>query len=288
MIEIKKAILEDIFPERERRYYRKYDFGLVLVIGGGGFYSGSPALSALAALRSGADIVRIFSPRRAADIIASFSPDLAAYPLPGSWLSQEHLPLLLGQTKSAKDVSRANTAVVIGGGAGRSEETKKTVLKYLSQIDVPAVIDAGAIHALGDKPEIVKEKPFLITPHAYEFLVLTKKKIYGLSAKEKQEIVREEAKRLKTTILLKDKPDIISNGKKIALNKVGSPYMSVGGIGDVLAGICGALMSRGVSPFIAAQAATYIVGRAGELAAQRLKEGMLATDVIDSIPQAIH
>ena len=288
-MEVNEEILKELFKERkEGQYFRKYDFGLVLVIGGGEFYSGSPALSAMAAMRTGCDMVRVVSPKRAADIIASFSPNLAAYPLEGKWLEEKHLSTLVSMTESAKTVSRGNMAVVIGGGAGRSEETKKTIVDYLSHIDVPAVLDASAIYAAGDNPEIIKGKPFLMTPHTFEFFVMTKREIYKLSHEEKQVAVKEEAERMETTILLKEKPDIISNGKEIALNRMGTPYMSVGGTGDVLAGVCGALMSRQIDPFIAAQAAVYITCKAGEKAAKKLKESLLPTDIIDVIPEILH
>ena len=118
MIEVTKNILKNIYKERPADV-RKYDFGLLLVIGGSEFYSGSPALSALAAFKSGVDMVRIIAPKRAADIIASFSPNLAAYPLEGNWLTKKHLATLISMTESAKAVSRGNAAVVIGGGMGR-------------------------------------------------------------------------------------------------------------------------------------------------------------------------
>ncbi len=63
--------------------------------------------------------------------------------------------------------------------------------------------------------------------------------------------------------------------------------MTVGGCGDTLAGICGALLSRGVNIFEAAQAGAYINGKAGEIAAKKLGEGMTATDLIEAIPEAI-
>lgn len=286
MITVTKNILKDIYKERPRDS-KKYDFGLLIVIGGSEFYSGSPALSALAAFKSGCDMVRIIAPKRAADIIASFSPNLAAYPLEGRWLERKHLATLLEMTESAKAVSYGKTAVVIGGGMGRSEETQKTILEYLEQISVPVVIDADAIHALGEKPEIVLNKLFLFTPHTYEFFVLTGRKVYKLPEEEKIKAVQEEASRLQTTILLKGQTDIISNGKEVALNKTGSPYLTKGGTGDSLAGICGALLARGIEPFLAAQAAIYINGKAGELAAHKKKEGLLATDLIEAIPEVI-
>jgi len=286
MIQVTKNILKQIYKKRPPEA-RKYDFGLLLVIGGSEFYSGSPALSALAAFKSGVDMVRIVAPKRAADIIATFGPDLAAYPLEGDWLKKEHLATLLTLTESAKAVSRGKTAVVIGGGAGRSEETQETILEYLSQVSLPVVIDADAIHALGKNPEIIKGKPFLVTPHTYEFFVLTKKEIYQLPEEEKIKMVQEEAARLQTTILLKGPIDIISDGKEVALNKTGSPFMTVGGMGDTLAGIAGALMARGITPFESAQAAAYINGKGGELAGKKLGESVMATDLIEAIPEVV-
>lgn len=286
MKKVTGSVLKDIYTKRPPSV-RKYDYGLLLVIGGSEFYSGSPALSAMAAFRAGVDMVKIIAPKRAADIIASFSPDLAAYPLPGDWLTKEHLATLISMTESAKVVSRGKTAVVIGGGMGRSEETQEAILEYLSQVSVPVVIDADAIHALEKNPEIVKGKPFLITPHAFEFFILTGKEVYQLSDEEKIKIVQDEAQRLQTTILLKGPTDIISNGSEVALNKTGSPFMTKGGTGDTLAGIAGALMARGISPFEAGQAAAYINGLAGDLAAKKFGESLMATDLIEEIPNVI-
>ena len=286
MTTVTKKILKKIYKVRPPDS-KKYDFGLLIVIGGSEFYSGSPALSAMAAFKSGVDMVRIIAPQRAADIIASFSPDLAAYPLEGKWLERKHVAILVSMTESAKIVSHGKTAVVIGGGMGRTEETQEAILEYLSQVDIPIVIDADAIHALAKNPEIISGKNFLITPHTYEFFILTKKEIYRLPEKEKIKHVREEAGRLKTTILLKGRTDIISNGKEVALNKTGSPFLTKGGTGDTLAGIAGAILARGIDPFTAAQAAAYINGRTGEIVAQKMGEGLLATELIKVIPEVL-
>ncbi len=286
MIKVTKNILKNIYKKRPQEVH-KYDYGFLTVIGGSEFYSGSPALAAMAAFKSGVDMVQILAPKRAADIIASFSPNLASYPLKGCWLDREDLATILSMTKSAKAVAKGKTAVVIGGGMGRSEETQETILEYLSQISVPVVIDADAIHAVAKKPEIISGKDFLITPHNYEFFILTGKEVTEKTQEEKIKLVQEEAKRLQTTILLKGKVDIISDGKEVALNEVGSPFLSVGGTGDTLAGICGGLIAQGVKPFEAAQAAAYINGKAGEIAALKLKEGLTATDLIEAIPEVL-
>ena len=286
MIEVTKDILKKIYKPRPRNS-KKYDFGLLIVIGGSEFYSGSPALAAMAAFKAGVDMVRIIAPKRAADIIASFSPNLAAYPLEGAYLTKKHLATLLSMTESAKVVARGNTAVVIGGGMGRSEETKRAILEYLEKVQVPVVIDADAIHALSEKPEIISGRNFLITPHTYEFFVLTGKEVYKLPEEEKIKMVCQEAARLQTTILLKGPTDIISDGKEVALNRTGCSLMTVGGMGDTLAGIAGALLARRVDLFSAGQAAAFVNGLAGESAGKKLGESVTATDLIDEIPNVL-
>lgn len=286
MAKVTKDILKDIYKKRLEKS-RKYDFGLVLIIGGSDFYSGPPAFSALAAFRAGADMTRIVAPKRAADIIASFSPNLAAYPLDGKWLSMCHLATLLSMTESARAVSNGKMAVVIGGGVGRDEETQEVIKEYLSRVNVPVVIDADAIHAVAEKPEVLAGKPFLLTPHTYEFFILTKREVYKSSEEEKIKAVLEESARLKTTILLKGAVDIISDGKEVALNKTGTAYMTKGGCGDTLAGICAAILARGADTFLAAQAAAYINGKAGEIASAKTKEGFLATELIEAIPEVL-
>jgi len=288
MEKITKDILKKVFPERPKeKYFKKYNFGLLIVIGGSDFYSGSPALVAMAAFKAGVGMVNILAPKRAADIIASFSPNLAAYPLEGKWLTKEHLSILLERTEAAKLVADGNVAVAIGGGLGRSKETQETIIEYLSKIDVPVVIDADAIYAVSKAPQIIKENKFIFTPHAYEFFVLTGREVYKLSLEEKVKIVKEEAARLKAVILLKGKPDIISNGKEVALCYEGTPYMAVGGTGDTLTGICGALLARKVDLFLAAKASAYLNGKAGEVASKKLKDSLTATDVIEAIPEVL-
>ncbi len=290
MIETNEKLLKGIYkPRKKDQYFRKYDFGFCFIISGSEYYSDSPALSAMAALESGVDRVRVIAPRRAADIVASFSPELTAYPLEGKWLAERHLSVLLSMIQSAKSVSRGNFSVVIGKGLGRSQHSQDVILKTISKISVPMVLDGDAIHALAEKPSVIQDKKCIITPHSFEFFILTGKKVYGLSQEEKIKIVKEEAKKIGVTIILKGMPDIISNGEEVALNNTGSPYMSVGGTGDILAGICGSLLSRKkLDPFVVAQAAAFISGKAGELGADELKEGLTAMDVIKFIPKVLH
>jgi len=286
MQKVTKDILNEVYSPRPEDT-KKYDFGLVLVIGGGEFYTGAPALSALAAYKAGADVVRVIAPKRAADIIASFSPVLVAYGLHGDYLLKEHLATLLSRAEAAKEVAHGKVAVVIGGGLGRTEETQETVLEFLRQVIIPVVIDADALHAVAKDPSVLLGKPFVITPNTFEFELVTKREVRSLAKEDRESVVATEAARLKTTILLKVKTDIISNGQETLLNETGNPYLSIGGTGDTLAGIVGALLARGISPLKAGGAGAYINGRAGEIAAKDKKDSLIATDLLEAISQVV-
>ncbi|MDP3982433.1 MAG: NAD(P)H-hydrate dehydratase [bacterium] len=286
IITVSKNDIQLVYPDRSGEV-NKYDYGLVTVIGGSEFYSGAPALSALAAFRGGADMARVIAPRRAADIIASFSPILAAYPLEGSHITPGHVPTLVALAESSWEVSRQKACVVIGGGLGRSEETLMAMRDFLLQTSLPVVADADALYAIAENPEGYRGRNLVVTPNVFEFSLLTKRNIRELSLEERISVVQEEASRLGMIILLKGKTDIISDGSRVILNEEESSYLSVRGVGDTLSGILAALLARGVEPVQAGAVAAYINARAGSLASKEKRDGLVATDLIDYIPQAI-
>ncbi|MBU4503042.1 MAG: NAD(P)H-hydrate dehydratase [Nanoarchaeota archaeon] len=271
---IRKKILKEVYKKRKPSAH-KYDFGHLLIIGGSKMYSGSPALAGLAAYRTGVDIVTIAAPERSANIIAGFSPDLITYPLKGDYVNQKHLKDILRLAKN-KD------AIVIGGGIERHKQTSSAIVSFLRKIRLPCVIDADAIHSVAKQKNVLK-KYFVLTPHEKEFYDLTGKNPRGKKLNERIILVKKAAAKLKAIILLKGNIDIISDGKEVILNKTGNPYMTKGGTGDTLAGIVGSLLAQGVKPIIAAAAAAYINGKAGEIASKNKKQALMATDLINSI-----
>jgi hydroxyethylthiazole kinase-like uncharacterized protein yjeF len=273
MNEINSLILEKVFKKRENWSY-KYDYGSLLIIGGSKLYHGSPALAGLSALRSGVDLVTVIAPERAANLIASSSPDLITYPLKGNYINKRHVPTIMKFCEN-------KTAVVIGGGLCRDKKTLAAIKELMKRINLPTVIDADAIYAL-DKN--ILKKNFLITPHSREFYIMSGIRL-GRFLSKRIESVKKASSLMKSTILLKGFVDIISDGKRAAVNRTGNPYMTKGGTGDTLAGICGSLLAQGISPFNAACAAAYINGKAGDFAAREKKQGLLATDLIAKIPK---
>jgi len=286
-VTISKEILDKIYIKRPENS-RKYDFGYLLIVGGSEYYSGAPAMAAMAAFAAGVDMVRIIAPRRASDIIATFSPMLATSPLEGPRLLRGDVGSLLEAVESIKVFSEGKCAVVIGGGIGRSPETMEAVRDFIQGLNgVPTVIDADAIRPLAQNIEILKGKNLIFTPHAKEFCDLTGNKVNGRSEEDLIQLVQDQAASLGVGIVLKGKTDIISDGVNVAANVTGNALMTKGGTGDTMAGITGALLARGVGLFDAACAAAYINGAAGDLAGSRRGESVTAMDLIDDIPNVL-
>lgn len=251
----------------------KGDAGRVLVIGGGA-YSGAPALAALAALRAGADIVTVAAPKSVSNIIASFSPNLIVRALSGDRLVEEDIHVI-------SELIKKHDVVVIGMGLGTEGATLEAVKKIVPMC-VKAVIDADALI-----PDVLQagHREIILTPHAGEM-----KRLSDVDVPEdenrKLAFVRDFAKDNDLTVLLKGRMDIISDGIEVRANRTGNAGMTVGGTGDVLAGITGALFAKH-DAFSAACAAAFINGAAGDLAFAEFGYGLLATDVIDRIHEVM-
>lgn len=269
--------LKKLYPKRDL-WSHKGQFGYVLIVAGSRQYSGSPVFNGMAALRAGSDLITIIGPKRAMNIAATFAPDIITYPLENE-LELKFVPKILSLTKSFQ-------SLIIGCGLNRNEKTYQAIREIIKNTNIPMVIDAEAIRAIAKQKEIVKNKKIIITPHSEEFRILTGEKIKA-EIKDRKVKIKKWADKLKVVILTKGHLDILSDGKRVALNETGSPFMTKGGFGDTLSGICGSLLARGIKPFEAAQAAAYINGRAGELACKKYGEGVLASDIFEFIPLVI-
>lgn len=252
----------------KRTYHRfstghKGTHGKILVIGGGP-YSGAPALTAMAAYAAGADLVNIVVPETVYGIVASFSPNLIVKKVKGDEISVEHIEQL-------KDIVKKFHVVVMGMGSENMSEFSQEFLKYTSK----AVLDAGALI-----PQVPEGCDCIMTPHATEFM-----NAFGYEFESEKE-VKKVAKSSGATILLKSVEDVISDGEKVKINRAGNAGMTVGGTGDLLAGVAGALLSLD-EPFWSASSAAYINGRAGDMTMERMGYNYTATDMLSCIPLAI-
>lgn len=277
MFMINAAILKKVYMKRPANSH-KGDFGYLLIIAGSRKFAGAPALVARAALRAGTDVVTIAAPRRVADTTVRKMPEIITYPLDGDFLKRKHARKII-------ELSKGKDACVIGPGLSREKETLKAVEMILKKIKLPCVIDADAIYAF--KMKKVKGKRrlrnfvprFLITPHSHEFKVLTGMKATKLAVKQFSSA--------DNIILLKGNPDIISDGIRVEENWTGNPYMTKGGTGDALAGVCGSLVAQGNSLFDSACAGAYITGKAGDIVAKKRKQSLMTVEIIDAITDVI-
>jgi hydroxyethylthiazole kinase-like uncharacterized protein yjeF len=233
--------------------------GEVLVIGGGP-YQGAPWLTGLGALRAGADIVRIASP------VFEPIPDLIYERLEGERICEDHIERLINLAERA-DV------VICGNGLGtESHGVIQTVAPHCKK----AVIDADALQL----PLPVAKNETLYTPHSREFTRITG---VTLPDNTRERALVAMGAGIKGTVLLKGHIDIITDGNRVRFNRTGDPAMTVGGTGDVLAGIAGALLCH-LPAFETGCIAAYVNGRAGKVVAAERGEGMLASDLVDRIP----
>ena len=264
----------------------KGDNGRVLIVGGGPF-SGAPTLAALAALRAGADWVTVAAPRSVSGIIASFSPNVIVHPLSAEVLvEQDVLPVV--------DLVKKHDVVAIGMGLGAAKETKEAVEQIIEhETSTKIVIDADGFYGL-TLPNTADDKRIIVTPHAGEFAKMR------VNARGRHRVVPPEdelaartefvsafSRRNNVVTLMKGPVDIVSDGARVKLNGTGNAGMTVGGTGDVLAGLVAAFFAVTSDPFKAATAAAFVNGSAGDLAFESKGYGLLATDVLERIPEVL-
>ncbi len=272
---LQSSTVKKFIPERKANS-RKGDNGKVVVIGGSYIYHGAPILSSLAALRTGADLVYTCIPKINAQSTRAISPNLIVIPLVDSKLTRGAVNKLLGQIPNDID-----SATIGMGLAIQDIHALKVLVKSLLDRDVRISLDASALVSY-ILPFIVG-KNVVVTPHSGEF-----KRLFGIippdSLKERIKTVEKFAKENSVIILLKGATDIISDGNKTFLNPKKTPAMTVGGTGDVLSGIVVGLLGRNRNAFESASAAAYINGLAGKMIQKKFGLHMVATDLIEVIP----
>lgn len=269
---------KDIKLKQRKKTAHKGDFGKVLVIGGSKDYIGAPALAGLAALRSGADLSIIAAPEKVAWAINSISPDLITRKFKGDYLTLKHAPELV-------KLAMAVDCVLIG--CGISLKSQKLVKRIVKKTGTPLVIDADAIKAVS----LQDVKTAVFTPHAKELEKLLSNSGYGHinRIKDKKKKIIEIKKVIGNNIILwKGNIDKIISKNKISYNRTGNPGMTVGGTGDVLAGLVAGFIAQGHNAYESACWAAYINGKAGDLLLKKKKGySFIASDLIGDIESIV-
>lgn len=239
----------------------KGENGKVTVIGGSTDYTGAPALSAQAALRTGCDLTKIVTSEEVSDTVASYSQNLIVREYPSKYLG-------LSGVENCLEAVRWSDTAVIGPGLGKPDA--EAVEEIIGRAETPLVIDADAI-----KPALDADvSNTVFTPHRGEKQIIEKR--YGS--------VRNFVKETSNIVLVKGATDRIYSGDGVTEVEAGHPGMTVGGTGDVLAGIVAGLVAQGANLEEASVKAAEINGKVGEKAAEQYGNGLVATDLIDNIP----
>lgn len=264
---------------RERESH-KGSYGHVAVVAGSPGRSGAAVLTARGALRSGAGLVTVFTDVETAKIIDAVSIESMSRALTHRTESVAEATAQLAGFQS----------LVVGPGLADDDESYAFVRELLQKIELPVVLDASGLNAFAAAAADIASGRSLriLTPHPGELA-----RLLGTSVAEVQAnriaAARHAARVTRSVVVLKGQQSLIAEPEgNVIVNPTGNPGMATGGMGDVLAGMIGALLARDVAPVDAAQTAVYIHGFAADLMLRRGSDiGMTALDVADAIPQAI-
>ena len=271
------------FPPRAGDAF-KNRYGHLVVVGGLPGKAGAALLAAMAAVRSGAGLVTLATHHETAARIEGLHPELM---VEGPLTSKDEW--IRNDARALETVLQGKTAAVLGPGLSTRPGAAAVVAAVLES-GLPAVIDADALNLLADDPDTAAGlgPTRVITPHPGEAARL----LGGSSADVQADRVtaaRELARRTGAVAVLKGAGTVVAAPDgRLAINATGGPGLATAGSGDVLAGIVGALLARGLPPFEAACAGVYVHGRAGDLATGALTEHSVgASDVVEALAGAI-
>ncbi|MCL1888457.1 MAG: NAD(P)H-hydrate dehydratase, partial [Kiritimatiellaeota bacterium] len=262
-------VLSALLPPRDFDAH-KGNFGHVLVLGGSEEYTGAPVLTARAALAAGAGKVTLAAPAGSRASCAAAHPEIILLPMDAEIPWDKFQALVLGPGIGATDTGYSLASRVI-----RAAPEK-----------LPMVVDADALRVLYGM-HFPHPSRVVMTPHAGEAAPLLGQTASQVN-KKRAAAVNTLATKFKCTTVLKGAGTLVAQpNAMLSLNMTGNPGMAVAGSGDMLAGIVGALLARGLAQRDAARLAAWLHGAAGDFAAwRRGQEGMTTSDIISALPDA--
>jgi hydroxyethylthiazole kinase-like uncharacterized protein yjeF len=275
----------DLFPRRGR-FGSKFDSGVVAIAGGSRGLTGAPTLAALAAARAGAGYVQVAVPESAQPLLAPRLLEQMAHGLPED---DDGAHSAAGVEPFLELAARAG-AVALGPGLGRSPGAVEFAREVAARVEAPLLIDADGLNAHAGRLEDLRRRPAptLLTPHAGELGRLLERDSAEIGA-HRLAAVREAARLSGAVVLLKGDDTIVAAPDgPVAVNPGATPALATAGTGDVLSGLIGALLAKGLDPFAAAALGALAHARAGRAAAARHgADHTIAGDVIDALPDGL-
>ena len=243
----------------------KYTAGSVLVVGGSPGLTGAVCLAAEASFRADAGYVAVAVPRAALPVVETRLLEAVKAPL-----------------ERVDELAARASALAVGPGLGRGEGEHALVRRLLTEVALPAVVDADALFQL--EPDDWPAQRVL-TPHAGELGRLLGEDSTWVAAHRLAALERA-VDRFRCVVLLKGPDTLVgAPGEDVLVCASGTPALATAGTGDVLTGVIAAFLAKGMDARLAAAAGAIAHGRAARLAPQQV--GLVASDVIHALPQAL-
>ena len=264
----------------------KYSAGALLVVAGSRGTTGAPVMVVRGAQRAGCGIVFLATSEVAAPAVDLALTEALVYGVAEDeegYMRSEALEEILEHAGRA-------SALVMGPGTGTGDEGRRLVEGILRETELPVLLDADAITNLAGTDVLAqRDSPTVITPHAGELGRLLGSGAKDVSAR-RLESARSAAEQHRCCVLLKGSDTLVVEGESVAVNSTGNVALAAAGTGDVLSGVIGALMSRGMDAYEAARAGAWAHGRAAELWLEETgwpAESFVATDLLGYLPPAV-
>jgi len=254
----------------------KGTFGHVLILGGSFGKAGAPAMTSLAALRTGAGLVTAAVPREIVGMVAAVAPELMVEEL----------------DRNSEPEMKGISVVGIGPGMGQEGATPEFIREFVRRVELPMVIDADGLNAFAGKAELLTQaargRTIVLTPHPGEMA-----RLLGMTVKEVEADRLGLARRIATehgvTLVLKGWRTLVAHPDgRVAVNTTGNPSMAKGGSGDILTGIVAGMLAQYKDDVAqAVEVAVYLHGLAGDFACRAQDEHtVLATDTVGHLWEA--
>lgn len=263
----------------------KGSFGKVCIVGSSVGFSGAAAIAGRAALRSGAGLVRVATPKSVLPIVAAIEPCYTTIPLPedaDGRMSPKAVNVVLDQIGQ-------NDVMAFGPGAGVGSGVKDVANALIGQGGLRLVVDADGLNCLARAGDWAgrRKASMILTPHPGEMKRLWSGLLREPLPPSRIEQAAALAEKTGCVVVLKGAGTVVTDAKKVYVNTTGNPGMATAGSGDVLTGVIAAMIAQGLGDLDAAVLGVYVHGLAGDIAAKKTGQvSLMATDITNNLGDA--
>jgi NAD(P)H-hydrate epimerase len=264
----------------------KGNYGHVLVAGGSLGKAGAAAMAGMAALRAGAGLSTVATPKSVLGTVAGFHSELMTEPLPET----DAGTISTSALNRVEQLAKGKSVLAIGPGISRDPQTAELVRALAAQLQLSMVVDADGLNAFEGRTKELngKGRTIVITPHPGEMARLAGCTIAQVQS-NRLEVARNFAREHELTVVLKGHRTLVVEADGEAwVNTTGNPGMATGGTGDILTGmVAGMIAQHSKQAFLAVLAAVHLHGLAGDVMRERVGEhSLVATDLLKGLPEA--